>query len=269
MVRNDYHALTAQAEPLAFHRGGNHLKCLPGSDNVGEQRVRAVKYPRYRVPLVLRQPYLWVHAGKCDMRAVVFSRPRRVEDAVVFFDKHLAPRHVAENPVLELIFYSLLFLLRDSRLLLVYLARLLAVGQCLRIVDCSRPSVERVLYKPVGVCARSAVCLRRHYVACVSVFTVYTPFCRIFGIGDLKLPLHKIRAWFKQFHDEIPHVLGVHPCAAETHVDVGGGEFFRLDLFKRGNVVGIFAWTSLFRHAREGKFLHHVSREIFVAVLEN
>ena len=44
MIRNDKHTLLAQPQPLRFHCGSRHLKCLPHTHFMGEQRISAVKH---------------------------------------------------------------------------------------------------------------------------------------------------------------------------------------------------------------------------------
>ena len=119
MVRDNKKRFLIQPQALALHSGGNHFKGLARADTVSQQRISAVKHPRYGVALMRFQLVLRVHSGKLDMISVVFAGPDRVKQAVIGSAQVGAALRVLENPVTERFANGLLLLLGDHGFFLI------------------------------------------------------------------------------------------------------------------------------------------------------
>ena len=112
VIRNGKKRFGTQSEPLRFHRRRDHLERLPSPHLVRKERISTIKNVRDSVFLVFSERNLRIHAVKSDVFAVVLSRTGRIEKLIVPLNKRMTPVRSLPNPVLESIFYSLLFLLR-------------------------------------------------------------------------------------------------------------------------------------------------------------
>ena len=146
---------------------------------------------------------------------------------------------VFPDPFRKRVFDGLLFLLRERGFLLVQYAALLAgIGVFVRVVNAHVPQIQRVLQNMIGVNARGSVGSAGGNVPFGDMALMgNAPLRRKSGIVDADVPARVPRR-FEQFVHELLNVALVHPRRAQTHVDFGGVEVFRLRLPERLNVSG-------------------------------
>ena len=144
MIGHHEHGFAAQAKPLALHGGSNHLIGLASADHMSQQRVAAIERVRNRVPLMLSEHNLRVHAGECNVLSVVFARAHAVEQLIVLGNERFPTVRILPDPVPEGIFNSLLLLLRQCGCLLIQHALFLTLGILDGIVDADITEIQRI-----------------------------------------------------------------------------------------------------------------------------
>ena len=114
MVRHNKDGFLAQAQPLAFHSGGNHFKGFACAYFVCQQGIAAVQYMGNGVFLMLPQGDFGVHAGEYDMASVILAGAGAVHFLVVLAHQRFTALRVFPNPILERILDKLLLLRRKG-----------------------------------------------------------------------------------------------------------------------------------------------------------
>ena len=148
MIGHHEHGFAAQAKPLALHGGSHHFISLASADHMSQQRVAAIERVRNRVPLMLSEHNLRVHAGECDVLSVVFARAHAVEQLIVLGNERFPTVRILPDPVPEGIFNSLLLLLCQCGCLLIQHALFLTLGILDGIVDADITEIQRILQNP-------------------------------------------------------------------------------------------------------------------------
>jgi DNA invertase Pin-like site-specific DNA recombinase len=156
VIRNSYERFTAQTEPFALHRGGNHLKRFACADFVRQKRVAAVYNPRDCVHLMRLKFDFRRNAAESDVTAVVFARFGAVELFVVFAHERFAAVGVFENPVRERIFDTVLLFLREQSFVFVQHPVFFPLRIDVRVVNPHVAEIQRVADYFICVHARSA-----------------------------------------------------------------------------------------------------------------
>ena len=158
VIGHNEHRLLAKPQPLAFHRRRHHLEGLARANLVCKQRIPAVQHMRDGVTLVFPQGDFGVHAGKSDVRSVIFARFCRIKEIIVFFNQTLTACGILPNPLLKRIFNCLLLLLSKRCFFLVQYARFPAGSVLNRIINAHIAEVQGIFQNPICVGAICAVC---------------------------------------------------------------------------------------------------------------
>ena len=218
----------AQAEALALHGGGDHLKCLARAHLMGKERVAAVEVVGDGVELMLPQRDLRIHARKDQMPAVIFPGTGGIEALIVELYQLPPPVGVAPYPVPERLLDGLLLLLGEGGFLAVEDALFLAVRVPYGVVDAHVPQVQRIFKDFVGVGAVGAV---GHagvdVVVGDAVLAGDVPLRRELRVVDLQGSAG-IHRRLQQLEHELLNVLLVDPRRAEAHLDLRSVKVFRL-----------------------------------------
>ena len=119
VVGHDKHALAAQTQAFALHGGRHHFIGFSCADHVRQQRISSIQGVCDRVPLMIPQGNLRIHAGKSDVLPVIFTGPDAVEQFVVFRYQSFTPVRVAPDPVPESVLDCLLLLLGQGGFFLI------------------------------------------------------------------------------------------------------------------------------------------------------
>ena len=83
VIGNYKQRFLAQAQPLAFHGGGNAAECLTAANGVSSQAVTAVEDMGNHIFLMRPQGNLGIHAWKGQVAPIVFTGANGVEPFIV------------------------------------------------------------------------------------------------------------------------------------------------------------------------------------------
>ena len=111
---------------------------------MSQQRVAAIERVRNRIPLMLPEHNLRIHAGECNVLPVIFTGTDAVEQLIVFGDECIPPVRILPDPVPESILNGLLFLLRQCRCFLIQHTLFLTLGILDGIVDADITEIQRI-----------------------------------------------------------------------------------------------------------------------------
>ena len=214
MIRNGKKRFRTQSEPLRFHRRRDHLERLPCAHLVRKERISAIKDVCDSIFLVFSERNFRIHAVKSDVFAVVFARSGTVEKLIVLLNKRMTPVRSLPNPILESIFYRLLFLLCKRRFFCVQNPSLLAIGVGHSVVNPHVTKIQRVLYDLVGVSPLSTVGIMRVDVARIHAFSGYVPLRSDLGVFKTNFS-SQIKRWVEKFQHELPDITLINPSRAE------------------------------------------------------
>ena len=228
VVRHGKEGFLAQAEALALHGGGDHLKGLARAHLMGKERIAAVEVVGDGVSLMLPQRDLRIHARKDQVPAVIFPGTGGIEALVVELHQLPPPVRVLPYPVPERILYGLLLLLGEGGFLAVEDALFLAVRIPYGVVDPHVAQIQRILQNAVGVGAVGAV---GHAGVDVvrgdAVLAGDVPLRRELRVVDIQ-DAAGIQRRLQQLEHELPDILLVDPRRAEAHLDLRSIKVFRL-----------------------------------------
>ena len=157
VVRYGKEGFLAQAEALALHGCGNHLKGLARAHLMGKEGVAAVEVVGDGIELMLPQGDLRIHARKDQVSAVILPGTGGIEALIVELHQLPPPVGVAPYPVPECLLDGLLLLLGEGGFLTVEDTFFLAVRIPDGVVDAHVPQVQRIFKDFVGVGAVGAV----------------------------------------------------------------------------------------------------------------
>ena len=220
VVRYGKEGFLTEAQALAFHRGGDHLKGLARAHLMRQQRIPAVEDMSDGVKLMLPQSDFRVDAAERDVPSVVLAGTGGIELLVIPLDKLMPPLRVLPHPIPKGILDGLLLLLGERRFLLVEDTALLAVQLLDRVVDTHVAEIQRVLQNAVGVGAVRAVGRVRHHVPRGGLgFSADAPFRGVGGEVHTNMTSEVIRG-LKGFVHELLNVFLIHPRRAQAHVDL-------------------------------------------------
>ena len=144
VIGNDEQRFGAETKPFGFHRRGDHFKGFARANYMCKQRIPAVQHMRNGVTLVFPQGDFGVHAGKSDVRSVIFARFCRIKEVIVFFNQTLTACGILPNPLLKRIFNCLLLLLSKRCFFLVQYARFPAGSVLNRIINAHIAEVQGI-----------------------------------------------------------------------------------------------------------------------------
>jgi len=158
VIGNDEQRFGAETKPFGFHRRGDHFKGFARANYMCKQRIPAVQHMGNRRSLMFPQGDFGVHAGKSDVRSVIFARFCRIKEIIVFFNQTLTACGILPNPLLKRIFNCLLLLLSKRCFFLVQYARFPAGSVLNRIINAHIAEVQGIFQNPICVGAICAVC---------------------------------------------------------------------------------------------------------------
>ena len=115
---------------------------------MSQQRIPAIKRVRNRVPLMLPEHNLRIHARECNVLSVIFTGTDAVKQLIVFGDECVPPVRILPDPVPESVLDGLLLLLRQSRCLLIQHTLFLTLSILDGIVDADIAEIQRIFQNP-------------------------------------------------------------------------------------------------------------------------
>ena len=266
VVRHGKEGFLAQAEALALHGGGDHLKGLARAHLMGKERIAAVEVVGDGIELMLPQGDLRIHARKDQVPAVILPGTSGIEALIVELHQLPPPVGVAPYPVPECLFNGLLLLLGEGGFLTVEDALFLAVRVPYGVVDAHIPQVQRIFKDFVGVGAVGAV---GHagvdVVVGDAVLAGDVPLRRELRVVDLQ-GAASVQRRLQQLEHELLNVLLVDPRRAEAHLDLRSVKVFGLggaQCLHVGQIAGAVNGGVL----RLPQLLPDVAGEVFVRCL--
>ena len=259
----------AQAQPLALHGGGGHLKGLARAHTMGQQGIPAVEHPGHCIALVGFQPDFRVHPHKGDVLSVIGAGPDRVKNAVVGRTQFGPPVRVFENPFPERLADGLLLLLGDGGFLWVQhpLFFSVLVGG---VINPGVPQVQGIFKDDVGIAPLGAVGFPDAGVGgAVCIFVLYAPLAAGFGVKHPDTPCAGVPVLIRsleQFKHELLVIFRGNPVRADAHVDLGGGQVFGLHLLQCG-YIGVKLRVFLSSGTGCFQLTPHIAGQVFVGSL--
>ena len=112
---------------------------------MSKQGVSTVENVGNGIELMFTELDFGIHTAEHDMRTVILTRSRGVEQFIILGDKLLSSVGVSPNPFLERILDSLLFLLGEGGFLGVEYTAFLAIGVGYSVIDTNVTEVQRIL----------------------------------------------------------------------------------------------------------------------------
>jgi len=171
------HGFAAQAKALALHGGSNHFIGLARANHMSQQRVAAIERMCNRIPLMLSEHNLRVHAGEGNVLSVIFAGADAVEQLIVLGNERFPTIRILPDPVPEGIFNSLLLLLRQCGCLLIQHTLFLTLGILDGIVDADITEIQRILQNPQAAgSVRTVSQIVGYVVVREDIFPVDPPF---------------------------------------------------------------------------------------------
>ena len=187
VIRHDDQALLAEPKAFGLLRDGNHRVGFPGTYDVSEKLIPAVKATGHGVELMLPQRDFRVDARQSKVASVVLSRTHAVELLIVKSRQPLPAFRILPDPLLKCLLDELLFSLGDGRLLLIQHRPLVSLAVLKVIEDTDVLEVQRLLHDLVAVDAVGAVGAVGANVGTVVGFPFDVPFTGEAGVVDVNV----------------------------------------------------------------------------------
>ena len=269
-VVGDYKdGFAAQAQPLALHGGGDHLKGLARAHLMGQEGVAAVQHTGHGVDLMGQQLDLRVHAGKGDMAPVILAGPGAVHFLIVLPHQGLPPLGVLPYPVPKSVADQLLLLLGQGSLFSVEYPFFFAVRAFDLIINTHIPQIQRILQNFIGVGPAGPVGgVVWNVAGGYGEFCRDIPLRRMGRVIDLDVP-PQIPGGVQGFLHKLLDVLFVDPGSPQPHLNfrgvqvpgLGGGQGLHVGLNPRRLLRG----QHLGHRLGHTQLPAHVAGEVFVS----
>ena len=175
---------------------------------------------------------LRIHTAKADMSSIVFTGSRRIEKLIISCYQSFTPARISPYPVLESIFDSLLFLLRQCGLLFIKHTLLFSVCIFDRVIDTDISQIQCILQNLIGICPAGAVGhIGMNIITARRTLTGNLPFrshLREFHLNASS----QIKRRLKGFFHESLDIISVNPCCTQTNINLRCIQVFRLCLLQ-------------------------------------
>ena len=193
-----------------------------------QKSITAIKHMGNRIPLVLPECNIGIHAAKADMTSVIFTGSGRIEQLIIGSGQIFPALWVFPYPVTESILDCLLFLLCQRCFFFIENTFLFPIGILNRIIDTNIFQIQCFFQDAISIGSFGSIGhICRYVIIARRAFSGNFPFRSIFGELYFNI-FPEIKRSFKRFLHELLDIPRRNPGCPKAYINFRSVQIFRL-----------------------------------------